>query len=268
MSLTTSIPRAGTHLAQAIEWLPFSIARSIRARNITGVPVPWHVRFRLWLADTVGFCSMIAGGVIQSFFGMVAGMVAFVLRPSQLSVLQVLSAIVAPFVLLPAQLVVLLQHIGFRQQSPRVLTATEEALLHTVFNHTLNTSQILIIERKQGWLGKIPASFVIGRVIYLKRVNPDVLVHEAVHIWQYENFGSRYITDALWAQWRYGRSGKKADAYDWRYFAQQGITNWELLNVEAQAQLIEETWQKSNIAEELKEYYPLITSAYRRIRSH
>jgi len=50
---------------------------------------------------------------------------------------------------------------------------------------------------------------------------PDILVHECVHVWQYQNIGSRYTMDALGAQAVYG-----AGAYDWEAELARGNSDW------------------------------------------
>ena len=47
-------------------------------------------------------------------------------------------------------------------------------------------------------------SFTLGNTISIKgddpAINLDTLVHECTHVWQFQNAGVRYATDALWAQ--------------------------------------------------------------------
>lgn len=48
---------------------------------------------------------------------------------------------------------------------------------------------------------KKAAAYVSFHTINFHKGIPDqMLIHELVHIWQYERYGSAYITEAIWAQ--------------------------------------------------------------------
>jgi hypothetical protein len=86
--------------------------------------------------------------------------------------------------------------------------------------------------------------FTLGNTIYLKGVDlterPDILVHEVVHVWQYQHEGPRYTTDALGAQLVYGWNGR--GAYDWEAELARGRTDWAELNKEAQGAFVQHLW--------------------------
>ena len=60
-----------------------------------------------------------------------------------------------------------------------------------------------------------------------------------MHVWQYQNLGSRYATDALGAQQYYGGG---ALAYDWTLEFARGNTTWLQFNKEANAAFMEDVW--------------------------
>jgi hypothetical protein len=87
-----------------------------------------------------------------------------------------------------------------------------------------------------GIFGASKRPFTLGGVIYLERDDdPATLVHECVHVWQYQHLGSRYAAEALSAQARV-----KPSAYRWTDELGRGRAHWRDFNREAQAQLIED----------------------------
>jgi hypothetical protein len=79
-----------------------------------------------------------------------------------------------------------------------------------------------------------------GDTLDLSEGGRCVLVHELVHVWQYQNGGLAYIPKSLWAQfvgWR--RTGGRSGAYNWRAADEAGLP-WELWNPEQQAAAVEQ----------------------------
>lgn len=68
----------------------------------------------------------------------------------------------------------------------------------------------------------------------------SILVHELVHVWQYQNGGLAYIPASLWAQHlAFLRTGSRSGAYRWRRAAKAGLP-WARWNPEQQAQAIQD----------------------------
>jgi hypothetical protein len=65
------------------------------------------------------------------------------------------------------------------------------------------------------------------------------LIHELVHVWQYQNQGLEYISSSLVPQAVAGSRGSRSAAYDWRDAAKNNIP-WPEWNAEQQAKCIEE----------------------------
>lgn len=64
-----------------------------------------------------------------------------------------------------------------------------------------------------------------------------VLLHEAVHVWQFQRTGSGYLSRALGAQLVHGSHGVgSGQAYDWLHAAEQG-NRFADMNPESQAEL-------------------------------
>jgi hypothetical protein len=97
----------------------------------------------------------------------------------------------------------------------RSLQAPERALLQGVFGPSLALDPIRVVETR--WLN---APTVLGNRI---RVRPgfaftgrhsSVLVHEAMHLWQFQHYGTGYITDSVYHNLRsLWRTGHRAVAY-------------------------------------------------------
>lgn len=65
------------------------------------------------------------------------------------------------------------------------------------------------------------------------------LIHELVHVWQYQNQGLEYISSSLVPQAVAGSRASRGAAYDWRDAAKNGLP-WPSWNAEQQAKCIEE----------------------------
>ncbi|GAA4923156.1 hypothetical protein EV188_104589 [Actinomycetospora succinea] len=138
------------------------------------------------------------------------------------------------------RLVAAVQRFAALQDRERPLTTAEQEVLRRVFHGSLD--DVRVVEGRAGLFDVVPHPFTLGTTIYLKgRRDPGLLVHEAVHVWQYRTRGARYATEALWAQARYG-TRPVGGAYDWRAEVRRGRTRWRDVNPEAQAQFLQEVW--------------------------
>ena len=107
----------------------------------------------------------------------------------------------------------LVQSIFLVEAQGRGLTAEEIKLLRRVFRNSIAYYNVRLVEGRAGLFGLNPRPFALGNTIYLKDRNvsrePDLLVHEITHVWQYQRIGARYTSDALGAQFFVD------DAYNW-----------------------------------------------------
>ncbi len=114
----------------------------------------------------------------------------------------------------------------------RTLTAAEIAKLRAIYGDAIDYDQVRIKTGNAGLFSLNDRPFVLGNTIYMKDsdLGGATLVHELVHVWQYQNGGSDYLGEALWSQ-EYGKG------YDW----QQSVpgTPWAELEPEQQAAFIE-----------------------------
>ncbi|MDL5155138.1 hypothetical protein [Actinomycetospora termitidis] len=113
----------------------------------------------------------------------------------------------------------------------RGLSIAERSVLAPVFQDGLDLDEIVVVPGRAGLLGLSPRPVTLGTTIHLKgHTSPGLLVHEAVHVWQFRRLGARYVLDAIRAQ--YSRTG-----YDWRA---AGTDRFDGLNLEAQAQFVQD----------------------------
>jgi len=117
--------------------------------------------------------------------------------------------------------------------------------LRKIFKSSLALYNIRLVE---GWCGVIMIDdrpFNFGNTVFLKYIKvadePDVLVHECTHTWQFQNVGARYLADAIFVQIF------MKDPYDWKNEIKMGKDKWWLFNRESQAQLMEDVFKKGKI---------------------
>jgi hypothetical protein len=125
--------------------------------------------------------------------------------------------------------------------SQRPLLPSERDLLRRVYRDSLLLRNIRICPGVAGIFGLSDAPFTLGNTIYLRNSAPigSLLVHEAAHVWQFQNLGSHYTVDALWAMATDGRN----EAYDWKKQLALGKQTWIEFNAESQAALVEDIWE-------------------------
>jgi hypothetical protein len=85
------------------------------------------------------------------------------------------------------------------QQRKRRLTPAERRLLYPIFRDSLVYDAIRIVEGNAGLLGSGRA-FTMGWTIYMPTLDNATLVHECVHVWQFQFEGTRYIGDSAFNQ--------------------------------------------------------------------
>ncbi|MEL7219700.1 MAG: hypothetical protein AAGJ93_00195, partial [Bacteroidota bacterium] len=124
----------------------------------------------------------------------------------------------------------------------RPLTRSEIALLDPLFGNSIDYWRVRIDER--AFLGppQLHICYVSFYTINAWRpMRPDLLIHEAVHVWQFQQMGSVYIPLALQAQ--FSKEG-------YNYGGAPRVVNWarrsaRLLdfNLEQQADLVADYWR-------------------------
>lgn len=176
------------------------------------------------------------------------------------------AAIVGGLVVLLGRLISLVQTAVGLESPPRAPTADEARLLTAVFGPSLPLAALRIAPGRAGLFGTNDRPFVLGNTIYLKGAAPEggLLVHEATHVWQYRHRGARYAPEAILAQ------VTMRDAYDWAAHLEHGARRWEVLNPEAQAQMIEDLWRAGGVTLMARgvDHGPVAREALDRLRGH
>jgi hypothetical protein len=192
--------------------------------------------------------SGILGGVPAGVIRVVGGLVVWDRRLLLRGAVGVASSIAGALVLLAGTVVAAVQRLVGAEAPARPLTPVEQAMLRGVFGGSLSYVNVRIVQGRSGLFGANRRPFTLGNTIYLKDVDleerPDVLVHEVVHVWQYQHEGPRYTADALGAQVLYGYRGR--GAYDWQAELARGRTSWADLNKEAQGSFVQEAWRSGD----------------------
>jgi ADP-dependent phosphofructokinase/glucokinase len=108
--------------------------------------------------------------------------------------------------------------------------------LEKIFLSTVDYTKVVIKAGNSHLLTVSGRAFVMGNTIYMPKetYTMSLLIHEMVHIWQYQNRGYDYISKSLRGQYL-------GEGYDFV----KGIENgkpWAELNPEQQAALIEKAY--------------------------
>jgi hypothetical protein len=136
------------------------------------------------------------------------------------------------FLMIGGKVVSAIQMVLGVEPEGRKLTSTEIAELRKVYGNSIDYRKIEVKEGDSGLFSGQGRPFVHGNTIYLNGREPDLdlLIHESAHVWQHQNGGTDYMTEALWSQY-------KGKGYDWA----QSVpgTPWEDLEPEQQAEFLE-----------------------------
>jgi len=211
--------------------------------------------FFSWLGGIVKGVFSLVGAVIKGVFGIVGGIIGGVIKiiggilTWQGSLIlegiwDIFSPIIGTIIVVLGKLVALVQSIFYAQGFERALTEKEKSQLKRVFKDSLNYYVIRIIEGHAGLFGLNSRPFTLGNTIYMKtKTFPiDLLVHETTHVWQYQQTGDRYASDAITAQWFV------PDEYNWqREINVRNKNDWSEFNNEAQAEFFQDLWKHGEL---------------------
>jgi hypothetical protein len=130
----------------------------------------------------------------------------------------------------------------------RPLSQPEKDAAKLIFRESLNMDSVSIrrgsflsggdTARTSGNTINLPDSYFTGKTLNLTPDGSLTLIHELVHVWQYQHGGFSYIESSLVPQAVAGSRGMSRNvAYDWRNADGSGIP-WERWNAEDQAECI------------------------------
>lgn len=157
------------------------------------------------------------------------------LRQLALGVVKVPQTAVDAVLFAGGKLLSAVQTLAFVEAPGRRLHEHETADLTRVFGGSIDLEQVRIKEGSAGLFSLNRRPFTLGNTIYLKNAVDDpntalreampTLVSEATHVWQFQNGGTDYVSEALGSQ-AFGH------AYDWARDA--GTVAWQDLEPEQQ----------------------------------
>jgi hypothetical protein len=247
------IETIGTLLGNALDWL---------GNALSGIPViggilqgvfHWlagvvHAVFDLIAAFVKAVLNIVGGvvaGIVRLIGGAIGGVLAWDGRLLVKSLGDIASSIAGPVLLFLGKVLALIQSVFGLQWAERPLTQKEHDLLQRVYRRSVALYDIRIVPGWTFFSLPNPRPFTLGNTIYLKGVNtnsnPDVLVHECGHVWQYQHEGDRYASDALYAQ------ATVPSTYSWEAELARGHLRWQDFNKEAQAQFLQDVWNQGKI---------------------
>jgi hypothetical protein len=126
------------------------------------------------------------------------------------------------------------------------LLSEERELLQEFFLGGLDLSKLLLYE---GGFYSLGSTRAVGNSIYFQKKTEfeairggsfgrSLLIHEATHVWQYQQVGSRYAFGALWGQLSATiTTGSRRGAYEYKLSPQRPLASY---GYEQQAQLLQD----------------------------
>lgn len=132
--------------------------------------------------------------------------------------------------------------IGFNYKKIRTLSSREISAARMIFSDAIDLDIVRINEKAR--IGeKVALAYVaFNSVFAFRRLSVDVLMHELVHVWQFQKFGSVYIVKALWAQ--NSKEGYKYGDAQGLYKAMMGGKRFIDFNFEQQGDIVQDYYLK------------------------
>ena len=189
--------------------------------------------FGLFAAGAKGI-GAVFGGLLSGLIRLFGGMFTADGRGMLLGLGDMAAGIVGAVIAVGGKALALIQ-VVFGMGWPRALNDAELAIIHRVFDESLATYNVRIVDGFAGLFSINPRPFVLGNMIYMKdytaATDPAALAHECTHIWQNQHVGACYTAEALASQfWGVG--------YDWEKEA-DATPEWVDFGREAQGQTVE-----------------------------
>ena len=244
-AVTDAAETVGNAVEDALDWVAGQADK-----------LPWAGGFlggvSRWLGRGISAAFDLLGGLIKGISSIVSGLIGGLIRivggtlsldwsSIREGLMDIASGLAGGIILIGLKLVSFVQTVSyFLQPNERRLTDLEKKDLERVFRDSLALYNIRLVEGFAGIFSVNDRAFTSGNTIYLKHrdvsAEPELLVHECVHVWQYHHAGARYTADALIAQYL-------GNAYEWRKEIEEGRTDWVDFNVESQPQFLEDVYK-------------------------
>jgi Domain of unknown function (DUF4157) len=247
--VTNAIETAGSVMQKGLDYLANSIGGGFWSDSLKwfgGIISGVHNA----IASTLKAAAAITSSTIISGIQLLGGILSFNLDLILKAGKTLLVGITSGIIYVVGSAITFFQKAFFLQSLERGLTKEEQLRLKKVFHNSVILFNIRIVEGNTGLYAEVinrsgnsnTAAFTLGNTIYILKGTASeqfkTLVHECVHVWQYQNYGARYAAEALIAQQSSNESG-----YEWiKELEEKGKTNWLDFNREAQSQFIEDVW--------------------------
>jgi hypothetical protein len=145
-------------------------------------------------------------------------------------------------IFLALRIVDLVQSVIGVQPAKRRLTERERGLLWPVFRESLNYNFIELVVGPAGLLTMSGRALTMGFTIYLPSYSEQTLVHECVHVWQFEFQRFQYIGNSALNQLDQIAFSKGYQPYNWKTRLDAGDSWYTIKSAEAQAKFIEDVY--------------------------
>ncbi|WP_430934296.1 hypothetical protein [Saccharicrinis sp. 156] len=212
----------------------------------------------LWLGSIVkGLMSLLAvlvkipfgiiGGILAGVIRILAGIFTFHWPLFANGFLDIISPVLGLVIIVLGKVIAIVQTVFYIQDFERPLSKVEKMELRKIFKHSMSLYTLRVITGHSGVFGVSPRAFTLGNTIYLKTNSffIDLLVHESTHVWQYQQTGCRYASDAVMAQWF------ADDAYNWeKEIKLRDKRLWTEMNKEAQAEFFQDLWKIGKLCDD------------------
>ena len=250
-AVSDAVETVGNAIEDGLDWVADQADKLPSVGGFLGGVVRWLGRSISAAFDLVGAIikgvSSFVAGLISGLIRIVGGIFSLDWSLIREGLIDIGSGFLGGLIIIGGKLISFVQTVSyFLQPNKRELTAEEKRLLKRVFRDSLTLYNIRLVEGFAGLFSLNSRPFTLGDVIYLKNrdlsAEPELLVHECVHVWQYRNVGARYTSDALGAQW-FGNE------YNWQKKIQEGRTDWVDFNLESQGKFLEDLYTDGELIE-------------------
>jgi hypothetical protein len=191
--------------------------------------------------QTVCTVVMLVVGVVALLFGRI-GIILQALKDLWTQIKEAFYSIIGAVIFAALRIVDHVQASFGLQPAKRRLTERERALLGPIFRQSLPYDVIELVVGKAGVLTTSGRAFTMGFTIYLPSYMEHTLVHECVHVWQFQSSGFRYIGNSALNQLDSIIFSPNYDPYNWRTRMDAGESWYTLGSAEAQAAFIEDVY--------------------------
>lgn len=192
------------------------------------------------IKGSVGVLAGFVAGSLRVVFGGLGGLLAWDGRVFKKGLADIATGLAGGVLIVGGKLIAFVQTTVLLQRRKRRLTPFEKDILRRVCRQSLATYNIRIVSGFAGVYSVSSRPFTLGNTIYVKGRDvarePELLVHEATHVWQYQHREARYTADALAAQMLIH------DEYEWKLELSRGKKSWQEFNFESQGKFLEDLY--------------------------